>query len=724
MNNLLEGLNPTQREAVEHTEGPLLILAGAGSGKTRVLTHRVAYLVREKAVFPYRILAITFTNKAAGQMKERLEGIIGEAARETWVSTFHAACVRILRREIQALGYERNFIIYDDADQQAVVKNCLKELNYDEKKFTPRSVAGTISAAKNGLLNPSQYEQQVAGYYEKNVAEVYRLYQRKLREANALDFDDLIMFTVALFRDNQSVLEQYQDRFRYILVDEYQDTNHAQYMLVKQLAAIHRNLCVVGDPDQSIYRWRGADIRNILEFEKDYPDARVILLEENYRSTGNILEAANKIITNNTDRKEKSLWTKKPKGDPLIHRLTGDEREEARYVAEEIIQLRYRGASYSSVAVLYRTHAQSRALEECFVKEGVPYEIVGGVKFYLRKEIKDILSYLRIVLNPDDPISLERVINVPKRGIGDVTWTRLEEQAATRGISVYQAMRSVEELSGFSPRIAGVIKEFTGFVDCLIDERDKLPVTGLVERILHGTGYWLALERERSVEASDRLENLKEFLAMTSEYDLNSDGSLEGFLEQVALVADIDSYQSGGDAVVMMTLHTAKGLEFPVVFLVGMEEGVFPHNRALLEPEELEEERRLCYVGMTRAKERLYLTYAQARRLYGGVQYNLPSRFLKEIFPRLTETEERDQEANEKESPVLKIPIGNSAFQIEGFRAGDRVHHAKFGTGVVVGVKGMNEDAEIAVAFPDLGIKYLINRYARLKKLDGTPLEV
>ncbi|MHB1418521.1 MAG: DNA helicase PcrA, partial [Bacillota bacterium] len=693
------------------------------SGKTRVLTHRIAYLIREKAVYPYRILSITFTNKAAGEMKERLEGIIGEGAKDIWASTFHAACSRILRREIQAIGYARNFIIYDDADQQTLVKNCLRELNIDVKKFAPRAVLGTISGAKNELLNPGQYEQRASGYYEKNVADIYKLYQRKLREGNALDFDDLIMHTVVLFRDHPSVLEQYQERFRYIMVDEYQDTNHAQYVLVKQLAAVHRNLCVVGDPDQSIYRWRGADIRNILEFEKDYPDARVILLEENYRSTGNILEAANRIITNNAGRKEKRLWTQKPEGDPLVRYQAGDEREEARYVAEVMTQLRNRDFAFTSFAVLYRTHAQSRALEECFVKVGIPYDIIGGVKFYLRKEIKDILAYLRLVLNPEDPVSLERIINVPKRGLGDATWGRLKEHATERGISVYQAMRVVEELPGFTPRIMNVIKEFTGVIDCLIGERDKLTVTGLVERVLRDTGYWMALQSEKTVEATDRQENLQEFQALTGEYDLNSNGSLEGFLEQVALVADIDTYHAGGDAVVMMTLHTAKGLEFPVVFLVGMEEKVFPHSRSLEDPEELEEERRLCYVGVTRARERLYLTHARARRLYDGVQYNLPSRFLKEIFP-VWEPEEEIKEIKLNQVSTPKTTLRTGAFQPEGFRAGDKVHHDKFGTGVVVGVKGLGEDAEIAVAFPDLGIKYLINRYARLKKMDEARSEV
>lgn len=748
MQELLSNLNPQQREAVRHTEGPLLVLAGAGSGKTRVLTYRVAYLLQEKQVPPYNMLAITFTNKAANEMKERLLHLVGDLGEDLWVSTFHAACVRILRREIDALGYNRNFVIYDTADQQILIKTCLKELDMDEKKFPPRALAAAISQAKNRLQTPERFEQGAAGWYEQEVASVYRLYQRKLKEHNALDFDDLIMQAVMLFARHPDILRYYQQKFRYILVDEYQDTNHSQYLLVKMLAEAHHNLCVVGDPDQSIYRWRGADIQNILDFEKDYPEARVIRLEQNYRSTGAILEAANAVIANNMGRKPKKLWTQNPRGDLIAHYVGDNEWAEARFVAGAVLRLRRQeDRSYSEFAVLYRTHAQSRVLEEVFMQEGLPYQILGGQKFYDRKEIKDLVAYLRVILNPVDNVSLQRIVNVPRRGIGEATWARLDEFAARQGISNFEAMHRPGE-AGLAARATRPLAEFTQLMDSLIEAREKLSVTDLVQKVLADSGYLRELEQERTPEAEARIENLKEFLSVTQEYDRRSeDKSLEGFLAQVSLVSDIDTYEGSADRVALMTLHTAKGLEFPVVFLVGMEERIFPHAQALLEEPELEEERRLCYVGMTRAQNHLYLTNAWERTLYGNTVGNEPSRFLAEIPPELIneaangrrglawgsrgawEQEEEGDRWTDRHSPgepatrmsTAKAAgsgiVANPPAQQEGFQLGDKVHHTKWGTGVIVRVQGEGGDAQLTVAFPDQGLKTLLAQYAPLKKI-------
>lgn len=712
--DIISTLNPRQREAVLATEGPVLVLAGAGSGKTRVLTHRIAYLLAEKGVDPARILAITFTNKAAQEMKERLSRLVGADLRYLWVSTFHAACVRILRRDIQALDYQPNFVIYDADDQLTLVKRCLAELNLDDKKFPPRSILNAISHAKNQLWDPDRFYDMADNYFLVKAAEVYRLYQQRLKEMNALDFDDLLMHTVRLFRQHPTVLRYYQHKFQYILVDEYQDTNHAQYILVKLLAAEHRNLCVVGDPDQSIYGWRGANMQNILDFEEDYPDARVVKLEQNYRSTQVILDAANAVIANNTSRKPKNLWTDK-EGGALITSFQGeDEQHEAHFVAGEIYrQHREKGRAYRDFAVLYRTNAQSRVLEETFMKNGIPYEIFGGIKFYERKEIKDILAYLRVLANPADDLSLSRIINVPKRGIGPGSWLKLEEYAQRQGITVFEAVLRAGEIPDLAKRPAAMLEQFGAMMLGFREKMDQIPVTDLTELILKETGYLEELKRENTEEAQNRLENLQEFLSVTHDYDKYSEEkTLAGFLAQISLVTDIDNWSGEKDRVVLMTLHTAKGLEFPVVFITGLEEGVFPHSRSLLEPEELEEERRLCYVGMTRAQEELYLTRAWQRTLYGKTVCNAPSRFLAEIPEHLVREVDSTARAAQTAArvPVRLKPAGPAT----GFQLGDKVHHPKWGVGVVVKIEGQGEDQQLTVAFPDQGLKILLAKYAPL----------
>ncbi|MQL53901.1 DNA helicase PcrA, partial [Desulfofundulus thermobenzoicus] len=633
--DLLANLNPAQARAVTHRDGPLLVLAGAGSGKTRVLTTRIAYLLQQ-GVSPLHILAITFTNKAAREMKERVAAMVPDVARELWVATFHSTCLRVLRRQARFLGYAENFVIYDDADQQTVIKECLKELNMDEKKFPPRALSAAISGAKNRLLPPEEYGDQADSFFTRQAARVYALYQDKLHRNNALDFDDLIMLTVRLFRENPAVLRHYQNRFRYILVDEYQDTNQAQYVLVNLLAAEHRNLCVVGDPDQGIYGWRGANIQNILDFEKDYPEALVVKLEQNYRSTQTILDAANQVIKRNRGRKEKRLWTAAGPGTPVVVYMAGDERTEAGFVADRVARLRQRGIPYRDMAVLYRTHAMSRVLEEVFLSRGIPYTIVGGLKFYDRKEIKDLLAYLRLVVNPADTVSLRRIINVPRRGVGEASLNKLLAYSMEKGIPALEALARAPEVPGLNGPVRAACTGLARLFARLYEQSGELSVTELARAVLERTGYWQELLAENTVESRTRQENLKEFLSVTREFDQRAeDRSLPAFLAELSLVSDVDHYDQEADQVVLMTLHSAKGLEFPVVFLVGMEEGVFPHSRSLTEPAELEEERRLCYVGITRARERLYLTHSWQRTLYGVTRHNDPSRFLEEIPPHL-----------------------------------------------------------------------------------------
>lgn len=745
---LLNGLNPEQQSAVKATDGPLLLMAGAGSGKTRVLTHRIAYLIVEKRVNPYNILAITFTNKAAREMKERIGKMMGGAAEEIWISTFHSMCVRILRRDIDRMGFNRNFTILDTTDQQSVIKGILKDKNLDPKKFDPRAILGSISSAKNELVDPEEYSKTAGGYFEQTVSEVYTEYQKRLRKNQALDFDDLIMMTIQLFQRVPEVLEFYQRKFQYIHVDEYQDTNRAQYLLVKLLANRFRNLCVVGDSDQSIYRWRGADIANILSFEKDYPNAAVILLEQNYRSTKRILLAANKVIENNMNRKAKNLWTENPEGNKLVYYRADSEQGEAQFVAGKIKELtRNGGYKFSDIAILYRTNAQSRVMEEVLLKSNIEYSIVGGIKFYDRKEIKDMLAYLRLISNPDDDISLQRVINVPKRGIGSSSVDKMANFAAQHDISIFQALDSVE-LLGLSPKITKAAREFRDLIRNYTQQQEFLSVTELVEEILEKSGYREMLKAEKSLEAQSRLENLDELLSVTKNFEeSNDDKSLVAFLTDLALVADIDSMDEDGekaDSIVLMTLHSAKGLEFPVVFLIGMEEGVFPHSRSLMEEAEMEEERRLAYVGITRAEQTLFLTNAQMRTLFGRTNMNPASRFISEIPEDLIEGVEQEKRMNTPfgsrgtslgrtgssfgsggssftasaaRKPVMRPVAATTGADELGWKVGDKAEHGKWGIGTVVSVKGQGEGTELDIAFPSpTGIKRLLAKFAPIKK--------
>ncbi|WP_449622527.1 DNA helicase PcrA [Robertmurraya sp. Marseille-Q9965] len=741
---LINGLNPEQQRAVKTTEGPLLLMAGAGSGKTRVLTHRIAYLMVEKRVNPYNILAITFTNKAAREMKDRIYNMMGGVADEIWISTFHSMCVRILRRDIDRLGYNRNFTILDSTDQLTVIKGIIKEKNIDPKKFDPRAILGSISSAKNELKTPDDFSKLAGGYFDQVVADVYDLYQKRLRKNNALDFDDLIMVTIQLFQRIPEVLEFYQRKFQYIHVDEYQDTNRAQYMLVKLLASRFQNLCVVGDSDQSIYRWRGADIANILSFEKDYPRAQVILLEQNYRSTKTILDAANEVIKNNSNRKPKNLWTENAEGNKIFYYRADSEQTEAQFVTGKIKEAVDSGKrKYSDFAILYRTNAQSRVMEEVLLKSNIEYSIVGGIKFYDRKEIKDILAYLRLIANPDDDISLQRVINVPKRGIGSTSLDKMANFAAMHDMSIYDALETVE-LMGLSPKTTKAVAEFRDLIKGYTNMQEYLSVTELVEEVLEKTGYRDALKAEKSIEAESRLENIDEFLSVTKAFEENNeDKSLVGFLTDLALVADIDKLDDDGektDSVVLMTLHSAKGLEFPVVFLLGLEEGVFPHSRSLMEEAEMEEERRLAYVGITRAEEELYITNAQMRTLFGRTSMNPASRFIREIPEELLEDARPKPKAKSASPfggspsrpatragvsapgvtrPAVTRPVANSTGgDALGWKVGDKAQHGKWGVGTVVSVKGEGESMELDIAFPSpTGIKRLLAKFAPIQKV-------
>lgn len=633
MNNLLDNLNKQQREAVEHTEGPLLILAGAGSGKTRVLTHRIAYLINEKNVYPSNILAITFTNKAAREMKERVQNLL-EGSYDMWVSTFHSACARILRMEIEKLsGYKKNFIIFDTDDQVKLIKECLKELNYNEKNFPPKEMISSISKAKDQLMTPSKFMDRYGRDFRlKKVADIYSLYQKKLMANNALDFDDILFKTVEIFQNNPDVLQRYQQKFKYIMVDEYQDTNYCQYMLVNLLAKSHRNLCVVGDDDQSIYSWRGADIGNILNFEKDFPDAKVIKLEQNYRSTQTILDAANSVISNNFGRKNKRLWTDNGEGRPIVSYKAMDERDEADFIIGEVDRLSFQEQrSLNNFAILYRTNAQSRVLEEMCMARGIPYKIVGGHRFYDRMEVKDVIAYLRVIQDPEGDLSIKRIINVPKRGIGKATLDNLENYARQNGISIYEALLFVDSIEGIGKKAKNSIKEFVRLIAELMDLAEKESASEVINQVIIRSGYLEELEKGDD-EDQERGKNIKELISAALEYEeKNEDNSLTGFLENMALMSDIDGLDEEREGITMMTLHSAKGLEFPVVFICGLEEGLFPTQRAFFEEHQLEEERRLMYVGVTRAKEKLYLTSAFERTLYGNTSYTMESRFLREI---------------------------------------------------------------------------------------------
>ncbi|MDD6860952.1 MAG: DNA helicase PcrA, partial [Megasphaera elsdenii] len=702
MNPIFDTLNDRQCEAVKHTEGPLLITAGAGSGKTKVLTCRIAHLL-ELGVAPYRILAITFTNKAAKEMKERVTNLVGAQADSIWLSTFHSFCAKLLRFEVDGFhGYTRNFTIYDSSDQLVLVKDCLKKLNLDDKQFMPRSVLGTISSAKNVLMDAKAFAAQASDFYEQKVADVYALYQEKLRENNAVDFDDLLFLAVRLLQEKEDVREKYQSRFQYILVDEYQDTNHAQYALTKILAARWRNICVVGDADQSIYAWRGADIRNIIDFTRDYPDAASIKLEQNYRSTKTILHAANAVIDNNESRPKKTLWTENPAGNKIIHYQAQTEHDEADYIAG-IIYNRHEISHepYGDMAILFRTNAQSRVLEEKLMRYAIPYTMVGGTKFYDRKEIKDVLAYLRLLYNPEDSLSLTRIINVPKRNIGATTMEHVAAYAEEQGISLFEALSSTDEIP-VTKRARTSLENFAAMIFDLLNDIEGKDVLSLIETVIKQTGYgdMLDKEAEHDPQGESRKENVGEFLSVAKDYmDSNPDGNLQDFLENVALVSDVDDFESSDSKVTLMTLHAAKGLEFPVVFLTGLDEGLFPHSRTLLDPAQVEEERRLAYVGITRAERQLYVTNAITRTMYGRISAYMPSRFLAEIPPQLMEDYHRKSVMPQSRTTavpgkqrvsILTKPVASSLPKkhavTDTFAKGDKVRHKIWGIGTVLDV--------------------------------------
>ena len=740
--SIYDTLNDKQREAVYHTEGPLLILAGAGSGKTRVLTHRIAYLIGEKGVNPWNILAITFTNKAAGEMRERVDSLVGFGAERIWVSTFHSACVRILRRYIDRLGYDNNFTIYDTDDQKTVMKDVCRLAGIDTKVYKERSLLGAISSAKNELVTPQEYELNATGDFGKQkIATAYKEYEKQLRANNALDFDDLLLKTVQLFQTQPDVLEHYQERFRYIMVDEYQDTNTVQFKFVSLLAGKYKNLCVVGDDDQSIYKFRGANIKNILNFEQEFSEAQVIKLEQNYRSTSNILNAANAVIRNNTGRKDKTLWTENGEGENVQLCQFDTGYDEAGFVASNIQKNVRDGAAYNEHAVLYRTNAQSRLFEERFVASNIPYKIVGGVNFYARREIKDLLAYLKTIDNGRDDLAVRRIINVPKRGIGLTTINRVQESALERGLGFYEALQGLDLIPNIG-RSAAKLDSFVALIEYFKGVAKDAAISDLMEEILEKTGYIENLEAEDKQDAQSRIENIDELLSKIAAYedacaDRDEKPALSGFLEEVALVADIDSLDEDQDYVILMTLHSAKGLEFPHVYLAGMEEGLFPSYMTITsdDPEELEEERRLCYVGITRAERELTLSCARQRMLRGETRYNRMSRFLMEIPAELTET--GNSFAQEMEMPVQNTySQAKQAFKSKAFSAGnpakqfsvvkgkgldyvtgDRVRHMKFGDGVVTGITEGGRDYEVTVDFDTAGTKKMFASFARLKKI-------
>ena len=742
--SIYDTLNPPQREAVAQTEGPVLILAGAGSGKTRVLTHRIAYMMDEKGVNPWNILAITFTNKAAQEMRERVDKLVGFGSESIWVSTFHSACVRILRRHIDNLGYDTNFTIYDTDDQKSLMKDVCRKMNIDTKIYKERSLLAQISHAKDELLTPDDMEMKAAGDYNmKKVASVYREYQAALRKNNALDFDDLIVKTVELFEKCGAVLEYYQERFKYIMVDEYQDTNTAQFKFISLLAQRYQNLCVVGDDDQSIYKFRGANIGNILGFEHVFPDARVIRLEQNYRSTRNILNAANQVIANNTERKAKTLWTENEEGSKVHFRQFLNAYEEAEYVAGEIGKLKRNGlGNYRDCAILYRTNAQSRIFEEKFIAANIPYKLVGGVNFYARKEIKDLLCYLKTINNARDDLAVQRIINVPKRGIGATTLGRVQDYADNMGISLYEALRVAEEVPSIG-RSLSKIDGFVTFIQILKSKADVMTVEEILQEVIDSTGYVAELEAEDTEESRARIENIDELISKTVAYqeameEQNQPATLSGFLEEVALVADIDTVDPDQDYVLLMTLHSAKGLEFPKVFMVGMEDGIFPSHMTISygDDGEMEEERRLCYVGITRAMKDLTLTCAQQRMIRGETQYNRVSRFVREIPRELVDLGHTIQEKKPKVEELIPTPAKYSKMKeiLQGrnykprefkvtkansldYEVGDTVRHIKFGVGIVKEIVEGGRDYEVTVEFDKVGVKKMFASFAKLKKI-------
>jgi DNA helicase-2/ATP-dependent DNA helicase PcrA len=757
---LLDGLNPVQSDAVTHAEGPLLVVAGAGSGKTRVLTHRIAHLIRDEGVSPFEILAITFTNKAADEMKSRVAALVGPVAEKMWVSTFHSACVRILRRDADQLGFPRQFTIYDQADAVRLTGYVIRDLGLDTKRFPPRSVHATISAAKNDGIDVEQFAQRAGNLFERKIADVFREYQDRLRRAGSMDFDDLLGNALRLLREHPPVLQHYQRRFKHILVDEYQDTNKVQNDLVLLLAADHRNVCVVGDQDQSIYAFRGADMRNIVEFENAFPDTTVVLLEQNYRSTQTILDAANAVIANNVGRKPKELWTDHGAGDPIVRYHADDEVDEAGWITREIARLHDTGEvdgvggealRWGDIAVFYRTNAQSRVLEEQLMRADIPYKVVGGTRFYDRREIKDAVAYLRAVVNPVDEVSLKRIINEPKRGVGDTSIGKVDAYATAHNISFIEALRRSED-AGVTGKASRGIEQFLGLLDDVADLAMGGPGP-LLQQLLERSGYLDQLETERTIESEGRLENLAELVGAAEEAE-----TVDEFLEQISLVSDTDSLDDDTTSVVLMTLHSAKGLEFPVVFLIGLEDGVFPHLRSLTEPDQLEEERRLAYVGITRARRRLYLTHAWSRTLFGGTQYNPPSRFLDEIPSGLVRDVEGHRRASRSgrvfgsggwrsgdgsrgsgsgsgsdgtggavrvaagRDRIVERALGSrkparSGAEALGLRIGDDVRHNVFGEGVIIDMSGSGDKTEALVRFRDAGEKRLLLSWAPLEKV-------
>ena len=735
--SIYDTLNTEQREAVFHTEGPVLILAGAGSGKTRVLTHRIAYLIEEKGVNPWNIMAITFTNKAAGEMRERVDKIVGFGSESIWVSTFHSSCVRMLRRFIDRLGFDTNFTIYDTDDQKTLMKDICKRLDIDTKVYKERAILAAISKAKDELIGPEEYEMNVMGDFSKRkLALAYKEYQKELKKNNALDFDDLIMKTVELFQACPDVLEYFQERFKYIMVDEYQDTNTAQFKFVSLLAGKYRNLCVVGDDDQSIYKFRGANIGNILGFENVFADAKVVRLEQNYRSTQNILNAANQVIQNNMERKRKTLWTENEEGEKLHFRQFMNAYEEAEYIVGDISKkVREHDAQYRDIAILYRTNAQSRLFEEKFLMANIPYKLVGGVNFYARKEIKDLLGYLKTVDNARDDLAVRRIINVPKRGIGATTLTRVQDYAVSQGMSFYDALKEADSISALG-RAATKVEPFVTFIQTLRSKAEYLSPSELLKDIIENTGYVKELEAEGTEEAEARIENIDELITKVVSYEEeNEEPTLSGFLEEVALVADIDSVDGDDNQVLLMTLHSAKGLEFPFVYLAGMEDGIFPSYMTITsdDPTEIEEERRLCYVGITRAMRDLTLTCAQQRMIRGETQYNKVSRFIKEIPRELVELGREFKEKKPMDIPMptsfrqMKQAFKQPAFVPKQFEVkkadgldytvGDTVKHIKFGTGVVTAIVEGGRDHEVTVNFDKVGVKKMFASFAKLKKV-------
>lgn len=728
MNSLLTGLNKEQQQAVQHTEGPLLILAGAGSGKTKVLTVRIAHLLAQ-GVNPYEILAITFTNKAAKEMKSRVEGLVGDVANRIWLSTFHSFCAKFLRFELDNfLGYNSNFTIYDTSDSQAVIKAALKALNLDDKYYPVGAMIGAISDAKNKLLFASDFRKQARDFYQQKVADVYEYYERELRKNNALDFDDLLLVAVKLLQSNEAVLDKYSKRFRYVMIDEYQDTNHAQYLLAKLLASHWKNIAVVGDADQSIYAWRGADIQNILDFEKDYPNCTSIKLEQNYRSTKIILDAANAVIENNEGRPKKNLWTDKTEGAKIQHFTAQSEHEEAAFIGDTIAKKHdIHGVPYGDMAILYRTNAQSRVLEEALIKRALPYTMVGGTKFYDRKEIKDVLAYLRVLYNPFDDLSLLRIINVPKRSIGATTVAKLQDYARANGTSLFMTLTQLHLVDTIKGKTKEKLEEFGILIFTLVAEMEDKTVLDILESILDRTGYLAQLEESTDPQDQARAENIGELLSVAKDFqDTNPTGTVEDFLEQVALVNDVDSFEQEESKVTLMTLHAAKGLEFPVVFLGGLEEGLFPHSRTLMNPEEIEEERRLAYVGITRAEKELYISNATTRTVFGRTSSYLPSRFIDEIPEELVDglrakrkvpddiKRHVPQHMSVTSRPVTKPIVRNEV--IADWKVGDTAIHSKWGNGKVINVAGEGAGMKLTIEFPTQGVRVVMAKFAPVKK--------